>query len=98
MNRHAKNMTVMLGIVSVVAWFCMNVMAADKTAKTASPAASAKGGARLWSQTCARCHNSRSPETLSDQQWKTVMRHMRVHAYVTAAESRAILEFLKSAN
>lgn len=56
------------------------------------------GGAQLWAQNCNRCHNYRAPASLSDQQWKIVLHHMRVRANLTAREHRAILQFLQAAN
>ena len=56
------------------------------------------GGARLWEQNCMRCHNYRTPASLSDRQWEIVMHHMRVRANLTGEEHRQILAFLKSAN
>jgi cytochrome c5 len=55
-------------------------------------------GGKLWSQECGRCHNKRSPEKFSDAQWQVIVHHMRVRAYLTGTESRAIIDFLKSAN
>lgn len=57
-----------------------------------------KGGSQLWSENCARCHNTRSPSAYSDAEWDVVMHHMRIRAQLTGEEHRAILEFLKSAN
>ncbi len=59
---------------------------------------SARSGAELWAQTCIRCHNLRSPKTLSDAQWEVAMAHMRVRANLTGEEQRKILAFLKQAN
>ncbi|MHA3771352.1 hypothetical protein ACXR0O_07410 [Verrucomicrobiota bacterium sgz303538] len=53
---------------------------------------------RLWAQTCSRCHNVRPASTYSDAQWDVIMHHMRVRAYLTVKESRAIADFLKEAN
>ena len=55
-------------------------------------------GARLWTQNCTRCHNSRSPSSYSSAQWDVAMLHMRVRANLTAQEHKAILEFLQSQN
>ena len=56
------------------------------------------GGAQLWAQNCNRCHNYRAPASLSDQQWKIVLHHMRVRANLTSKEHQAILQFLQAAN
>lgn len=58
----------------------------------------APGGALLWEQNCMRCHNYRSPASLSDTQWEIVLHHMRVRANLTAEEQVKILAFLKAAN
>ncbi len=61
-------------------------------------AAMSKGGAQLWAENCARCHNSRPPTTYSDAEWDVAMHHMRVRANLTALEHQKIVEFLKAAN
>jgi len=58
-------------------------------------AAPAKGRAQIWSQTCNRCHNTRSPDSYSGREWAIVMTHMRVRGYLTGEDQRAILEFLQ---
>ena len=55
-------------------------------------------GPLLWAQNCVRCHNYRSPKSYSDREWDIAVHHMRVRANLTAEESEAIREFLKSAN
>ena len=55
-------------------------------------------GSKLWAQNCARCHNYRTSDSYSDAQWEVAMLHMRIRANLTAAEHRAVLEFLQSAN
>jgi len=57
-----------------------------------------KGGAQLWSENCARCHNLRPPSGHSDREWDMLVHSMRVKAGLTGEEARKILEFLKSAN
>jgi hypothetical protein len=57
-----------------------------------------KPGAMLWGENCGRCHNVRSPETLSDSQWEVAVMHMRTRANLSASEAEKIVEFLKSAN
>ena len=82
--------------VSMLALAAFVAGCATTTQETAS--AKEKDGARLWSQNCARCHNSRSPDSYSDAQWEVAMLHMRVRANLTADEHKAISEFLRSAN
>ena len=57
-----------------------------------------RSGAQLWAENCARCHNLRSPASLSDAEWAVAAQHMRIRANLTAEEHRKILEFLQSAN
>jgi hypothetical protein len=57
-----------------------------------------RGGAQLWGDNCARCHNSRSPSEFDDGQWDVIAHHMRVRANLTGYEHDTILRFLKSAN
>ena len=56
------------------------------------------GGARIWAQTCMRCHNLRPPRERSDREWEAITFHMRIRANLTAEEHRRILGFLKAAN
>jgi mono/diheme cytochrome c family protein len=54
--------------------------------------------AKLWAQNCSRCHNLRPAVTYSDAQWDVIAHHMRIRAFLTGKESRAIVQFLKEAN
>jgi hypothetical protein len=54
------------------------------------------GPAQMWSQTCNRCHNLRSPDSYSGTEWSLVMTHMRIRGYLTGEDQRAIQEFLQS--
>lgn len=55
-------------------------------------------GAQAWADNCARCHNMRDPKELRDDQWRSVVAHMRVRGGLTGKESREILVFLQSGN
>ncbi len=55
-------------------------------------------GAQLWAQTCAHCHNSRSPASYSDAKWEVAMAHMRQQAYLSGDQARKVLDFLKASN
>jgi len=54
----------------------------------------AENGAQLWADTCIRCHNLRTPSSLSKSNWSTSMQHMRVRAGLTGQETRDILAFI----
>jgi cytochrome c5 len=68
------------------------LLSADGAKPNAPPA---KGRSQIWSETCNRCHNTRSPDSYSGREWAIVMTHMRVRGYLTGEDQRAILEFLQ---
>jgi len=72
-----------------------NSGAKSKADAADAAAAPVKGRAEIWSQTCNRCHNARSPDSYSGREWSIVMTHMRVRGYLTGEDQRAILEFLQ---
>ena len=53
-------------------------------------------GAKVWADTCMRCHNVRLPSDLSKRAWTFSMNHMRVRAGLTGKETRDILAFILS--
>jgi len=55
-------------------------------------------GAQTWADNCARCHNMRDPKELRDDQWRTVVSHMRVRGGLTGEEARDVLAFLQGSN
>ena len=55
-------------------------------------------GAKLWSDNCMRCHNARSSMERNDQDWKTIVTHMRVRANLTRSESEAIVAYIQLTN
>jgi hypothetical protein len=54
------------------------------------------GRAQLWSQICNRCHNTRSPDSYSGNEWALVMTHMRIRGYLTGEDQQAIQQFLQN--
>ncbi len=85
-------------MVAIAAGGSTTAHGADNAPAVAEAKAPAKGGAQLWAENCARCHNVRSPASYSDAQWEVALMHMRVRANLTAEEYKKVLEFLKSAN
>ena len=76
-----------------------------QTAAAANPPAFAligpppqRSGVQLWSDNCARCHNSRPPEEFSPAQWETIVHHMRLRANLTGEEAREIVKFLQASS
>ena len=55
-------------------------------------------GSKAWADNCTRCHNMRSPNDLTDEQWITSVFHMRIRAGLTGQETRDILSFLQASN
>ena len=55
-------------------------------------------GADVYQQHCSRCHNFRPPSERSDSEWSIVVARMRSIGNFTGAQSRAVLDFLQSAN
>jgi hypothetical protein len=55
-----------------------------------------KSGVQLWSENCARCHNSRPLNEFSAAQWDTIVHHMRLRANLTGEEAREISKFLQA--
>jgi len=53
-------------------------------------------GAKVWAETCMRCHNVRTPDNLSKRAWIYSMNHMRVRAGLTGQETRDVLAFILS--
>jgi hypothetical protein len=78
--------------------FAATLHAGGDGKSTAGKGVEGPDGARLWAQTCTRCHNSRPATSFSDSQWDVIVHHMRVRANLTGSESRAIAEFLKEGN
>jgi mono/diheme cytochrome c family protein len=52
-------------------------------------------GAQLWPIYCAQCHNPRPPGDYAAYQWEVIIPHMRTLGNIPAADSNAILEYLK---
>ena len=55
-------------------------------------------GAKAWADQCGRCHNLRSPNELTDEEWLVSTTHMRVRGNIPAAVIRDIQAFLISSN
>ena len=55
-------------------------------------------GAKAWADNCTRCHNTRDPKELRDDQWRSTVYHMRVRGNLTGQDTRDILKFLQESN
>jgi mono/diheme cytochrome c family protein len=74
------------------------VRAQDATADSQSQQAQFAIGAQTWADTCDRCHNMRDPKEFRDDQWRSIVSHMRVRGGLTGQEARDVLAFLQQAN
>ena len=57
-----------------------------------------RSGVELWSDNCARCHNSRPLNEFSGAQWSVIVHHMRLRANLSGEESREIIKFLQASS
>lgn len=55
-------------------------------------------GAELYSRTCQRCHNPRSPAERTDREWVMIMQHMQTRANLTRVQSNLVRDFLLASN
>lgn len=67
-------------------------------ADEAKPRGDLGRGAMLWADNCARCHNMRDPKEFNDDQWRVIVKHMRVRAGFTGQDTRDMLTFLQAGN
>jgi cytochrome c1 len=104
MKIHLKKYTLStsfaLLFLALSATLSLNAESSDTSG--ADVAQSTKGdfirGAKLWANTCVRCHNMRDPKDLTDEEWKVATSHMKVRAGLTGQDTRDILEFLQKSN
>lgn len=90
-NRHSPLLTTLLAVFTLLA---MN----STWASDSKGMADAAEGAKIWAETCNRCHNMRSPTDLTDEEWVASVFHMRIRAGLTGQQARDVLEFLQSSN
>ncbi len=55
-------------------------------------------GAKAWAKNCARCHNMRSAQDNSDEEWHVDVTHMRIRANIPGDVARDIKAFLQASN
>lgn len=55
-------------------------------------------GAKAWAEQCGRCHNIRSANELTDEEWIVSTTHMRVRGNIPADLIRDIQAFLRASN
>lgn len=55
-------------------------------------------GARVYSENCGRCHNTRPVSQFNDRNWSTIVTHMRVVAGLPGQQARDVEAFLRASN
>ena len=93
MKKYSINKKITIIIICVIAFSGLFLFSCKESQKVA-----AKGGTQLWAENCQRCHNTPSPNTFSDEDWKTVGMHMQTRALLTNTERDKIVEFLQNIN
>ena len=53
-------------------------------------------GARIWRQSCNRCHGPRPATEFAADDWELIVSHMRTRADLTRSEAEAVAAFLRS--
>ncbi len=64
--------------------------ATNKQSGEVAAGTTGKGGAQLWAENCMRCHNIRSPGSLSPVQWEVAMMHMRATRKFSSSSNREL--------
>jgi len=82
--------TFLIGIITSVAFVSCS---AEKAAAYKN-----RSGAQLWGENCVRCHNTPSPSSFNDTDWKTIELHMKVRANLSKEQSDKIFEFIRTVN
>jgi len=64
----------------------------EKPPQKAASSAQSSRGQQVFEQNCSRCHNA--PQGIPPQISATVIRHMRVRGSLSAADEKALLQFM----
>lgn len=82
---------------AVLSMLGLGVASADTQQPKSDPMQFARG-AKAWANNCARCHNMRSAQDNSDEEWHVDVTHMRVRANIPGDVARDIKAFLQASN
>lgn len=80
------------------AFFILSIATGATLCASDGKAAVDTSAARLWEQSCSRCHNLRPAKSFSDAQWEVIVHHMRVRANLTGKQAETIARYLKETN
>jgi len=86
-----------LAIAGVVGFLSFGAATAEQAKEKVDPQQFARG-AKAWAKTCARCHNMKSAQDNSDEEWHVDVTHMRVRANIPGDVARDIEAFLRASN
>lgn len=96
MNRHIQVLTVLGALSALLPLFPQRPSPKHYTPSREQSQAENRQeqsrGQRIFNQNCARCHDA--PQSFRPQISGTVVRHMRVRASLSAADEKALIEFL----
>jgi len=85
--------------VSLASAIGVGAVFADTTPTPAKPdPMQVARGAKAWAANCARCHNMKSAQDNSDEEWHVDVTHMRVRANIPGDVARDIEAFLRASN
>lgn len=82
------SMRLLIGIVAVL-------MLAGLSALPSNAEVTSINGAAVFNNNCARCHNARSLDEFSLNEWAVIMPHMREKAHLTGQETEAVMQFIR---
>ncbi len=94
--KHPNKLTALFFIIFVAAGTVPSP--AGWAQQNTPPAGDYIRGVKAWGDNCSRCHNMRDPKEFRDDQWKSIVTHMRVRAGLTGQDARDILVFLQTSN
>jgi cytochrome c5 len=100
MNKLLKQLSIRSFIVTgIVTMFTFSgAFMTANAGESEKPIGDVSRGAISWAQNCTRCHEMRDPAEFRDDQWPTIVTHMRMRGSLTGRQQRDILAFLQSAN
>ena len=85
-NRHAVLLAIAVCLLAPV------------TTVMAEEAGDVMQGLRAWGNNCSRCHNIRDAGEFRDDQWGSIVLHMRIRAGLPGQMARDIRAYLQSSN
>lgn len=97
MNRILKLIVGLIVLAALIPMLAQTKAARPHGKKEGTPAAPASSaeiarGQEVFQQNCSRCHNA--PQQIPPEISGTILRHMRVRASLSAADEKALLQFM----